>query len=75
MPIKIFLREDFPCKAPMVFLITPIPGMHFWIPKHLNFDGKIQIDYLTNWGKRVSNFFVIAVIILSILNVKAYHKR
>ena len=56
MPIKIFLREDYPHKAPMVFLITPIPGMHFWMPKHLSVDGKIQIEYLTNWGKRVSNF-------------------
>ena len=59
MPIKIFLREDYPHKVPMVFLITPIPGMHFWMPKHLSVDGKIKIEYLTNWGKRVSNFKVL----------------
>ena len=55
LPIKIWLLETYPMRAPLVYVKPATADMRFLVTGIANDDGKIKIRYLTEWCLNVWN--------------------
>ena len=62
IPVVIRILEHYPEQPPVVYL-RKTPGMNFWLPKHLDADGKVKVPYLTNWHVYVSIPMIYCIIL------------